>query len=254
MNKEDINLSEQNKNSFINDYEKERADGYILRIEAYTHDDLIIKLNELVSIISLSDVSKAFVASLSTRRLELRSALGSYMCARNLPVHPYTKTIFSNVCGICGTTESVRVDKNVFNYDRHKWGGLSHLSPSYELFDLEEFIKLNKVEPTKEDYKILDNIKSTICSLSNEAKLSNLVQAIKGVFPSNNYERKILITILGYCGILETDEHIGFFKQYTRLDCRAHTPNIKSDWEYPVMWWRGKYGINKRNFEEIFKV
>ena len=98
----------------------------------------------------------------------------------------------------------------------------------------------------------MDEIKETICNLSSEAHLSDLEKALKSVFPSNSSERRTLIDILGFCGILETDDHLGFLKKYTRLDCREIPPVSKTDWEYPVMWWRGKFKINNNNYREIF--
>jgi hypothetical protein len=41
--------------------------------------------------VSVSDVSTAFLASLTPRRLDLRSTLGSFAVARHLVAHPYTR-------------------------------------------------------------------------------------------------------------------------------------------------------------------
>lgn len=238
----------------LSKYEYAIKSGYMFYPRKFTHHEIIEKVTRIVSRIKLKDVTKAFVASLSTRRLDLRSALGSYICALNLPPHPPTQTIFAASCGVCGMIlqKTFEEDLNNFSYARYKCGGVRHLNPAYELFDLEQFKISEKLEPNINDYLILENIISTIESLPDNAKLNDLVRALKNVLPSNSEERRVLIEILGYCGILETEKHKGFIKEYTDFDCREMPPVNKTDWEYPVMWWRGKNRINKTNYKDIF--
>lgn len=52
-----------------------------------THDESVQWARAAVARLDPRTVSDAFLASLSTRRLELRSALGSYATMRHLPPH-----------------------------------------------------------------------------------------------------------------------------------------------------------------------
>ena len=47
-------------------------------------------------------VSDAFTASLSTRRLDLRSALGSYVVGDAVPLHRFQRWDGESACRVCG--------------------------------------------------------------------------------------------------------------------------------------------------------
>lgn len=64
-------------------------------------------------------------------------------------------------------------------------------------------------------------------------------------------KKKALLETLGYCSILETNEHKGFLKKYTNL-ASAPRKTHSSDWNYPVDFWLGKDGINKDAFKFWF--
>ena len=61
------------------DFEYARQAGYMFDPVALTHDDIVALLLAVRERVSIELVVDAFVASLSTRRLELRSALGSFI-------------------------------------------------------------------------------------------------------------------------------------------------------------------------------
>ncbi|QGS68751.1 hypothetical protein CV093_10520 [Oceanobacillus sp. 143] len=86
-----------------------------------SHDEIIHNVNELVNIIDLNEISEQFIASLSTRRLDLRSALGSYIVGKHLLEHTFIGT--GNYCIYCGSSSNTkeRQDLNVLNFERFKW-------------------------------------------------------------------------------------------------------------------------------------
>ena len=49
-----------------------------------SHNELIQDITELTNSLDLKEVSEQFIASLSTRRLDLRSALGSYIVGKKI--------------------------------------------------------------------------------------------------------------------------------------------------------------------------
>lgn len=88
------------------------------------HDGWVAAAREAATGVSPSEVSDAFVASLSNRRLDLRSALGSLAVARRLPEHSFVPVRASVVCAVCGLSGRDEQDLNVLNFERFKWGGV----------------------------------------------------------------------------------------------------------------------------------
>jgi len=230
--------------------------GYMFEPTTITHAEAVDRTLDIVKQVSLREVTDAFLASLSTRRLDLRSALGSYVCALHLPNHPATQTVFAYSCGICGLSlqEEIDVDFSLMNFERYKWGGVRHLDPIYEMFDLTQFKTLDQYVSTAEDNEILDKIILTISDQPSGAKLADLERALSRIIQSNKWERRTLIQILGYCGILATDKYEGFYQAYTNHDSRPIPPVNKIDWTFPVCWWKGKNGISRKHLKEIFNL
>ena len=69
------------------DFEHARQAGYMFDPITVTHDDIVGRLLAIRNRVSMEQVTDAFLASLSTRRLELRSALGSFSFAAHFPDH-----------------------------------------------------------------------------------------------------------------------------------------------------------------------
>jgi hypothetical protein len=87
------------------------------------HDQTIEAVRSATAQISATDAGNAFLASLTSRRLDLRSALGSFAVARNLPNHPFqpgTDRVFCRICGLPPQPDAI--DLNKFNFERFKWG------------------------------------------------------------------------------------------------------------------------------------
>lgn len=195
--------------------------------------------------IDKTQVTQAFLVSLSTRRLDLRSALGSYALARHLPDHKHAPSIryHDGTCAICGVDrESDWHDLNVLNFERFKWGGVRHLDPVFMAFDLERFLDTGALCPDKADWEILRAILATARGMPTNARLADLVKRLAKVLPSNQDERKVLLEILGYCGILQPQGHDSFLKGFVPHDDREEQD---SDWNFPVCWWRGGDGVDE---------
>ena len=72
------------------EFEKAKEQAYMFDYtEVITHSEYLSRLKKVVSQISKEDVANAFLYSLSTRKLEYRSALGSYWYAIAIPEHEY---------------------------------------------------------------------------------------------------------------------------------------------------------------------
>jgi hypothetical protein len=210
-----------------------------------THEAVIARALDIRQKIAPERVGRAFLASLSTRRMDWRSALGSLSAVLHLPSHSFVSRSNSSYCAICGEVSSVaEVDLNVLNFERLKWGGVRHDRPHYAALDLEWFASLTVPEPTDKDLQSLSAAIETMSKLPANARPADLEKSLRGLFPSNAWERRTIIDILGLAGILIPRNRPTFWGEYPFWTEREGPPN-KNDWRYPVLWWSGSDGINR---------
>lgn len=240
------------------DFEYAKLKGLMFDPLTISHDDCIHEILRLRDQISINQIYKAFLCSLSTRRLDLRSSIASYFLAKKMISHQYTPVVsgysydkgeVSNtsytclICkdtqyGIVGNQQYTNTDLNVLNFERIKWGGVRHGDILYTYFDLTRFIEEDIPDPTQDDCMILKNILDVIASSNSGDYPSVLEQRLKDVLPSNKDERQILIEILACIGILEP-----------KLNNRP--VRGKSDWVY-VTFWRGEDKYNTDIVNQYF--
>jgi hypothetical protein len=223
-----------------------RAAGYLLDPRPLTHDRTLSWLRQVRASVTRRQVTDAFLASLSTRRLDWRSALGSFAVARHLPDHPHPGPAGASFCGVCGflggPTAERPEDLSVLNFERFKWGGVRHVDPVYAALDLELFGKGEKPTPRLEDFDILNRILGAARVLDPGARLDHLQKALAQHLPSSKDERRMLIQVLGYCGVLQHPDHPGFLHGFRAFSARPGSG--RGDWTYPVEHWRGQHGVN----------
>ena len=235
------------------DFEQAKREGYMFDPpEARTHDETLELLRRVLEQISPSDVANAFLFSLSTRKLQNRSALGSYYYAMAIPDHSHDG---HGTCYFCDWMELRGDDYNVFNFERYKWGGVRHTSPEYALFDLEQFLLLPRVIPSSEDWDILKSILHAMNELPKSKKAGAYRELItkNKLLKSNKSEVEALLNILGISGILSgkvapcyCDEFVDVWQRSPR----EHT----NDYEYPVNWWHVSDGVNEERFLKVFGI
>jgi len=176
------------------------------RVEV-THDELVAEAKRLGVAADEGAASDAFLAGLTTRRVDLRSALGSLHVARALPMHTFVPKLREQACAVCGWYGRERTveDLNVLSFERLKWGGVRRLNPLYVGFDLARFLELPHVTPTSEDLEAARRIIDALRGAAQDVRATPAVlpKALKGVFPSNDVERRIVIEILSHCGIIQ---------------------------------------------------
>ncbi len=247
-----------------------KEQGYLFDYPEYeTHCDMLQRLHSILEQIDPKDIANAFLFSLSTRRLEYRSALGSYYFAMAIPEHDFEKShndmlaAASVHCYLCGWTAwndaPTKIDRkygnNFNNYKRYKYGGsaIGNINLNYVIFDLEQFIKLPKVQPVYEDKRIFAKILSCVGCLENSdkaGKLRDIIQKAK-IFKTNKDEITILLGELGICGILASKDFpaydVYFADEYER-DPVEHTNNFA----YPVNRWYARDGIDYKRLIEVF--
>ena len=224
------------------------------------HDDCVKRIIELANTITMEQVAKAFLCSLSTRRLDWRSGISSYSSAKLFTMHTYEPYVSgymiidgrevptSSTCHICknmqheiiGREEYINEDVNVLNFERIKWGGVRQCDLLYILFDLEQFAKEQIPEPTDADIEIFKSILKAINSCKQGDYPSALRDKLKEIshLKSNKNERSVIIEILACIGVLKP-------MSYDRPVAGKH------DWTYAT-YWRGEDGYNKEIVETYF--
>ncbi|WP_442579897.1 hypothetical protein ACSBOB_31210 [Mesorhizobium sp. ASY16-5R] len=234
------------------DFDYAKAGGLMFDPLSLSHDEAVESAIAARDALSKTHVVGAFIASLRSRRLDLRSGLGSYAVARHLVKHELMRQQSSRACAICGGYESSDIDLNVLSVERIKWGGVRHSQPSYIGFDLSRLASTPTNEPEDEDHSMLKHIVEIARSMPPTAKLKDLDKALASVVPSNSAERRTLIGILGYCGILIDNSKPDFRKQFVPYVEREHTGYAKDDWPFPVQWWRGWCGLKEDAVKDWF--
>lgn len=223
------------------EFEIAKAAGYMFDPSVSTHEEAVTRAINVVDLIDARDVAHAFVASLASRRLEYRSALGSYAFARLLPYHEPVE-FRGYLCGICGDPiKDQHVDWNLLNFVRIKWGGMGHGQPSYMAFDLDRFTELKEMIPTREDWEIVQRILRIAATQDPKARPDHLERAINKTVPSNRHERRVLLQILGFAGILRPRIAIPMFDRFMPFTERG----TETELAYPFSAWRGVDGIDR---------
>lgn len=216
------------------------------------HDGWVRAARAAVAPVSALEVGEAFLSSLSSRRMDLRSALGSYAVARYLPEHPYTD-VGDVDCGICGQIGRATVpeDLNVFSFERLTWGGIRRDKVAYVTFDLEQYARTPRLQPSPAD---LDTTRQLISYLQQLPPRTTAAQAAPGMkmVKGTRAEREVLLDILGIAGVLQTYEHPGYAEQFIPASARP-TPSRRFIFgHYPICWWTAADGVNIHALYQFF--
>ena len=219
-----------------------------------SHDALIRRIVDLRRNISPDKAAKAFLASLSSRRLDWRSSLASWHFAKKPALHTYQEHIrlighfYKNgvaiphqihECAICGGQENYwNEDLNVLNFERVRWGGIRHGNLIYTLLDIEQLAKANVPEPSPADLAIFDSILEIVETSAPTDTPGTLRTRLKDALPSSKDERAILLEILACCGVL-------------RVTSANRAGGGRGDWNF-VADWRGEDRYDKKCVAKIF--
>lgn len=203
------------------DFEYAKSKGLMFDPLTASHDECVQKVVDIREMVTKEQVAAAFLHSLSTRKLYLRSALSSWALSQHLTAHEFEsnagKSIQSaNGChyamyGDCHICDSYRIasrehyqdeDLNVLNFERIKWGGVRLNHIPYILLDLELLSREEDIRVQEEDVAILRRVLDTISSCERTDAARQLEKRLQGVFPSSKQERDAFMEILATAGIL----------------------------------------------------
>jgi len=214
------------------------------------HDTAMARLLAARDALQLTRVSDAFVSSLSTRRLDLRSAFGSYAVSRHITRH--TISPLDGPCVVCQCYPRTTGDLNVLSFERQKWGGVRHDQIEYAQFDLALFAR-EQVHPVeKEDVQRLAALLDTFRNAPRSTTSGKVQSLLAPIVKSNKAERDVLIGMLGFAGILRTAPHPSYREAFVPVTARALPRRHFVDMAYPACWWSGDVGLNWFRLREQF--
>ena len=205
------------------------------------HDDLVTEAVAVARRVTPKRVGDAFVASLSTRQVELRSALASFALLEHLRPHELS----GKPCGVCGLSGLSKLDLNVFSFERFKWGGVRHGSVEYAVHDLRWFLEEDTPAPNLQDRECLNQLLELCRSALAGTTPPQLAQSFAGVVRSSKDERRILVDVLGVGGVLRPGARLGFDQAFVPVASRECPAARFMETAYPACWWRGGDGLNE---------
>lgn len=238
-------------NVTASDFEYAKEQGVMFDEVRASHSEVINELISIVQTVSLESVSRAFVASLSTRLPHRRSAVGSLSVFRHLETHEKSGSgVFCEYCG--GAYNGKGEDLNMLSFERIKWGGVRHEDPLYALLDLRQFSKEDSVKPSQTDVDLLNSLVQSI----KNAPAGTTAAAIHRVFPkslaSNKSERDVIVQLLAFAGILSVPEHPGYNVSFVPHCARELPDRHFVDMAYPAAWWHSSMGLDDQALRECF--
>lgn len=226
-------------------YAKEKGLMFDFCKEIIKYDELIKNISDLIKVIDFNNTVKAFLCSLSSRAVHLRSFISSYYLAEKLMSEDFQYYDDKDIEKEIYKKYNIMIDnfnlkyQNVYNFEKYKWGGVRLDQLSYIYFDLREFAKIDfEFIPTEKDINIFNDIFKTIDSYNIKNDSANKMQAsLKDILSSSKDERIILLEILAYLDILEAKEE----RDYRNTELSEKLMN-----------WRGGDSYNKINAKNIF--
>ncbi|GAB1531453.1 MULTISPECIES: hypothetical protein [Brevibacillus] len=203
------------------DFEYAKSKGLMFDPLTISHEECIDNIIALHEKVTKEQVAIAFLHSLSTRKVYLRSALSSWSLTEHLTAHtfesnagkytnPENGTSFA-MYGDCHKCDRYYIagrelytdeDLNVLNFERIKWGGIRLNYLPYLMLDLELVSKEDNLTVQEEDVAILRQVLAIIASSEPTDAARQLEKRLQGVFPSSKNERDVFMEILASAGIL----------------------------------------------------
>ena len=219
-----------------------RKMGVVVEDRPITFDQVLDVLERCFEAVSLEDAAQAFLYSLSSRDVDYRYILASFV---------YARSWFSFDRG---RTQEVpqKLTGTFFNWVKHRGGGIWG-TIGKPIFFLEQFASMERRVASDADVEILQSILELADSMEDKASGSALATAIRTtkLLPCNQAEAVGIVETLGICGILEAPEHPAFLHSFTP-PLERDTGDLRQSLSYPLNWWHGSDGVHWENAAEVF--
>ncbi|WP_103068698.1 hypothetical protein [Aquimarina sediminis] len=226
--------------------------------ETFEHDNSLDRLLAFKSNPKLTlDFAKAmFLKGITGEFPRGRQTLMSYIYIKNLSKHNFEG---KDTCEICGLPKKKTIDRTSQLYTYylgHSWNEM----PVHNLIELEEILKYEKPNSTKEDKdKLIELLDLISKSKPNETpgKLEKRIAKNKTLPKTDKYKRYGILLTLSECGILPNEFILPTYDKFsTRKEIWKASEHLKtshrSDIVLPFGGWKGKNGVNYKRYKEIF--
>lgn len=219
-----------------------RKMGVVVEDRSITRVEALDVLEQVFKAVSLEDAAQAFLYSLSSRDVDYRYILASYV---------YARSWFSFDRG---RTQEVpqKLTGTFFNWVKHRGGGIWG-TIGKPIFYLEQFASMERRTASDADVEIVRSILELADSMEDKASGTALATAIRTakLLPCNQAEAVGIVDTLGICGILEAPGHPGFLHSFTP-PLERDTGDLRQSLSYPLNWWHGSDGVNWEHTAEVF--
>lgn len=225
-----------------------------------THAALLKRVLAVRERLSEQAIADAFLASLSTRRLDWRSALASWANVKKLPVHdvepvPGAYSVICLVCGALGESDEPENPEFLAHSLASRRAGATGLPDvMWSTQDLEDFASRPPAVPSSRDIGLFRDLIEFLGSRDRGDTSTTVVAALAKakLIPGNKYERAQLVDTLGLCGILPVAHRPAPLQIFTPGPGRDVPPHHFVERSYPVCWWRGSDGVSLRAVRALF--
>ena len=219
-----------------------RKMGVVVEDQPITLDQALEVLERCFEAVSLEDAAQAFLYSFSSRDMDYRYILASY-------VYAHSWFSFDR-----GQTQELpeKLTGTFFNWVKHKGGGIWG-TIGKPIFFLVQFALMERRAASDVDVEIVRSILELADSMEDEASGSALATAIRTakLLPCNQAEAVGIVETLGICGILDAPGHPGFLHSFTP-PLERDTGDLRQSLSYPLNWWHGADGVNWENAVGVF--
>lgn len=216
--------------------------GVLVEDRPISRDQAVDVLTRCFDAVSLEDAAQAFLYSLSSRDVDYRYILASFVYARSW-------LSFDR-----GQTQEVpeKLTGSFSNWVKHKGGGIWG-TIGKPIFYLEQFAPMDRRAASDTDVEIVRSILELADSMEDEASGTALATTIRAakLLPCTQAEAVGIVETLGICGILEAPGHPGFLHSFTP-PLERDTGDLRQSLSYPLNWWRGADGVNWEHAAGVF--
>jgi hypothetical protein len=221
------------------------SSGVVRESFELSHASLNTRIRSARDRLDRRDVAAAFLFSLTNRRLELRSPLGSLAHAFHLQSHRFKAGSDADLCRECGAEKKQTIAVNHNTFRRIMWAGnVLQGDSGYVLCDLEDFPDAGW-KCGRSEKALLKRMLTAIRKLSDNAGLTELEKSISKIVPGNKRERQVALEILGSCGILKPKGCPSRHERWVTPDeLPQPTHFFRKEWRSPTSCWTGADGIN----------
>lgn len=221
-----------------------REMGVVVEDRPITYDQALDVLTRCFDAVSLEDAAQAFLYSLSSRDMDYRYILASFV---------YARSWFSFDRGQAEEVPQ-KLTGSFFNWVKHKGGGIWG-TIGKPIFYLEQFTSMERRAASDVDVEIVRSILELADSMEDEASSTALATAIRTskLLPCNQAEAVGIVETLGICGILDAPGHPGFLHSFTP-PLERDTGDLRQSLSYPLNWWHGADGVSWENAVGVFTL